>query len=75
MANNKILIVEDDKNISKLVKYNLEKAGFECITTITGEDALHILDMQPVELIILDIVCLQNHLGSCYFKLIYVEAK
>lgn len=56
MLNNKVLIVEDDKNISKLVKYNLEKSDFECTTTITGEDALAILDKEPIELIILDIM-------------------
>ena len=52
----RILIVEDDKHISKLVKYNLEKAGFICIVTITGEDALEILDKDPINLIILDIM-------------------
>ena len=51
-----ILIVEDDKHISKLVKYNLEKAGFICIVTITGEEALEILDKEPINLIILDIM-------------------
>ena len=56
MSRKKILIVEDDKNISKLVRYNLEKAGFDCETTITGEDALDILDNQAVDLIILDIM-------------------
>lgn len=52
----KILIVEDDKHISKLVKYNLENVGFDCIVVITGEEALEILDKQPVDLVILDIM-------------------
>ncbi|MEA3369550.1 MAG: response regulator transcription factor [Candidatus Ratteibacteria bacterium] len=56
MKKNKILIVEDDKHISKLVKYNLEKAGFECTVTITGEEAFEILDKQLIELIILDVM-------------------
>jgi len=56
MPRGKILIVEDDKHISKLVKYNLEKAGFDCEVTITGEDALDILDKQAIDLIILDIM-------------------
>ncbi|MBU4457285.1 MAG: response regulator transcription factor [Candidatus Omnitrophica bacterium] len=56
MAKERILIVEDDKNISKLVKYNLEKAGFECTLTITGEKALEILDKEVIDLIILDIM-------------------
>ncbi|MFQ5454602.1 MAG: response regulator [Nitrospirota bacterium] len=52
----KILIVEDDKHISKLVKYNLEKSGFNCIVTISGEEAFDVLNNQPVDLIILDIM-------------------
>jgi DNA-binding response OmpR family regulator len=52
----KILVVEDDKHISKLVKYNLEKDGFDCIVTITGEEALEIVETQPIDLIILDIM-------------------
>ena len=52
----KILIVEDDKNILKLIRYNLEKEGFDCITTITGEDALKTLDTESVDLVILDIM-------------------
>jgi len=56
MTTHKILIVEDDKNISKLVRYNLEKAGFDCESTITGEDALDLLDKYAIDLIILDIM-------------------
>jgi DNA-binding response OmpR family regulator len=56
MAGEKVLIVEDDKHISKLVKYNLEKSGFICKTAITGEEALELLDAEPVDLILLDIM-------------------
>ena len=52
----RILIVEDDKHISKLVKFNLEKANYECAVATTGEKALEALDDRPVELIILDIM-------------------
>ena len=52
----RILIVEDDKHISKLVKFNLEKAGYECTVAATGEKALEALDDRPVDLIILDIM-------------------
>jgi DNA-binding response OmpR family regulator len=55
MAQN-ILIVEDDKNILKLLRYNLEKARFACFTTITGEDAFNILSSEEIALIILDIM-------------------
>ena len=50
------MIVEDDKHIAKLVKYNLEKAGFDCVVAITGEEALTVLDKRAVDLIVLDIM-------------------
>ena len=56
MTKQRILIVEDDKHISKLVKYNLEKADFECTVSSTGEKALQILKDQAIDLIILDIM-------------------
>lgn len=56
MPKEKILVVEDDRNISKLIKYNLEKDGYEVIASITGEEALEILQKQPIDLIILDIM-------------------
>jgi DNA-binding response OmpR family regulator len=56
MANPKVLIVEDDKHISKLVRYNLEKAGYYCHVVITGEDALDILDREAFDLVILDVM-------------------
>jgi len=52
----KILIIEDDKHISKLVKYNLEKAGFGCAVADDGEEALDALAGQNPDLIILDIM-------------------
>ncbi len=56
MMKERILIVEDDKHISKLVKFNLEKANYECIIAVSGEKALEVLDSRPVDLIILDIM-------------------
>lgn len=56
MPHGKILVVEDDKNIAKLIKYNLEKNDYEPTVVITGEEALNILDRETVDLIILDIM-------------------
>jgi two-component system, OmpR family, phosphate regulon response regulator PhoB len=52
----RILVVEDDKHISKLVKFNLEKADYECTVAATGEKALEVLNDRPADLIILDIM-------------------
>lgn len=51
-----ILIVEDDKHILKLVKYNLERSGYAAKTAQDGEEALGVLAKEPVDLIILDIM-------------------
>ncbi len=56
MTNERILIVEDDRNISKLLKYNLEKCGFDCSVSFTGEEALDALESESFSLIILDIM-------------------
>jgi len=56
MAKERILIIEDDKHISKLVNYNLEKAGYDSTVVEDGEEALDILSKQGVDLIILDIM-------------------
>lgn len=56
MAQETILVVEDDQNIAKLVRYNLEKAGYRVFVTITGEDALEHLSKQMADLIILDLM-------------------
>ena len=56
MVKQRILIVEDDKHISKLVKYNIEKSDYECTISSSGEKALQILKDQAVDLIILDIM-------------------
>jgi len=52
----RILVVEDDKHISKLIKYNLEKEGFQSTVVITGEEALEVLQLDPIDLIVLDVM-------------------
>ena len=54
MAQEKVLLVEDDKNLSKLVKYNLEKAGYRAIIAADGEAGLAALRKERPDLVILD---------------------
>ena len=52
----KILVVEDDRNISDLIRMYLEKEGFEVHTAFDGGTALEkFRDVQPV-LVLLDIM-------------------
>jgi len=52
---NKILIVDDEKNIRDLVKYNLEEAGYEIFEAADGKTALEKLD-KNIDLVILDLM-------------------
>jgi len=56
MSSKKILIVEDDANISKLVDYNLNKAGFKTAVVSSGEDAIATLYRDKFDLVVLDIM-------------------
>jgi len=52
----KILIVEDDKDIAKMLEYNLKKEGFKVIGASDGEDALDLAVRQYPDLILLDLM-------------------
>ena len=52
--NNKILIVEDEKDIRDLIIYALEAKDYETISTDDGEKALKMLKENKPDLVILD---------------------
>ena len=52
--NNKILIVEDEKDIRILIIYALEGKGYQTISTDDGEKAIKMLKENKPDLIILD---------------------
>lgn len=54
--NNKILIIEDDKSISKLLSFHLNSEGFETKCAYDGKSALEILSKESFECIILDLM-------------------
>ncbi len=51
-----ILIVEDEKDIVKMLEYNLAKEGFKTISVNDGEDALEAVKRQHPDLILLDLM-------------------
>ena len=55
MSDKKVLIVDDEKDIRNIIRYNLEKQGFKCISATDGDGALEKLKKNP-DLIILDIM-------------------
>lgn len=52
----KILVIEDEKPISDIIKFNLEKEGFEIITAYDGLEGLSLATAIDVDLILLDIM-------------------
>ena len=56
MAGEKILIVEDERTILKVLKYNLEKTGYSVSAAQDGESALATFRKEQPDLVILDIM-------------------
>ena len=51
-----ILVVDDDKEIVRLVRAYLEKAGYQVLTAYDGSTALHILRRERPALVVLDLM-------------------
>ncbi len=56
MPSTKILLVEDERDLLELLKYNLDREGFEVFTAETGEDGLKQVRTQTPDLILLDLM-------------------
>lgn len=56
MSNERILIVDDEKEIRDLVDIYLKGEGYETLKAENGEEALNLLEKEKVDLIILDIM-------------------
>ena len=52
----KIGIIEDEKNISDMIKYNLEKEGYEAFTAYDGKEGLELVEKEALDLLLLDIM-------------------
>ena len=52
----RVLIVDDDPDIRRLVSYNLTQAGFEVAASENGRKALESVQKHPPDLIILDLM-------------------
>src|SRR5512143_379348 len=56
MPAKKILVVDDEMHILRIVKYKLESAGYEVLTALDGAEALTIAREDGPSLIFLDIM-------------------
>jgi len=53
---NKILVVDDEPDISKLIQFTLERRGFEVILASDGQTAIDIAKKELPDLILLDVI-------------------
>lgn len=56
MARETILVVDDEKDILELVKYNLSKNGYRVTCAASGEEALKLARAKPPDLAVLDLM-------------------
>ncbi len=56
MADNKILVVDDEEDILELVRYNLAREGYRVVCAASGEQALNKAGSEPFDLILLDLM-------------------
>jgi len=54
VAQEKLLVVEDDRNLVKLITYNLEKEGYRVVAAADGESGLTALRKERPDLVVLD---------------------
>ena len=52
----RILVVDDEPLIVKLLKHNLEKSGYEVLAAGNGREGLEVLEKEPVDVVLLDIM-------------------
>jgi len=86
MAKEKILIVEDEEDILELVRYNLEREGYNVSGVLSGEEALKKIKAEAPDLIILDLmlpgvdgleICkmLKNNIKTEHVPIVMLTAK
>lgn len=52
----RIVLIEDERDIVELVRYNFRREGFEVESFLRGKDGLEYLRQNPVDLVLLDIL-------------------
>ena len=51
-----VLIVEDERDLQRVLAYNFKQAGFDVVSAMNGETALRAVREERFDLIILDLM-------------------
>jgi two-component system, OmpR family, alkaline phosphatase synthesis response regulator PhoP len=52
----KILVVDDERHIVRLIQVNLERAGYQVVTAFDGKEALKKVDAEKPDLVVMDVM-------------------
>jgi two-component system alkaline phosphatase synthesis response regulator PhoP len=56
MANQKVLVVDDEEDILELLKFNLSREGYQVTCATSGEQALRLVRSEKPDLVVLDLM-------------------
>jgi DNA-binding response OmpR family regulator len=56
MNKNKIVLAEDNSTLSLLLKFRLEKEGFELLMAVDGKEAVELIEKYKPDLVLTDIM-------------------
>jgi two-component system alkaline phosphatase synthesis response regulator PhoP len=56
MTKTRVLVIEDEKDLVRLLKYNLDKQGYQVISALDGETGLAMARKEKPDLILLDVM-------------------
>lgn len=56
MSGKRILVIEDERDILELIRYNLTKNGYQVMAAIHGEEGLRLVRQNPPDLVVLDLM-------------------
>ncbi|RPJ39511.1 MAG: response regulator, partial [Chloroflexi bacterium] len=52
----KILVVDDERHIVRLIQVNLERAGYQVVTAFDGKEALRKVEADRPDLVVMDVM-------------------
>ncbi len=73
-TNKKILVVDDEVKIVKILKAYLEKSGYDVLVSFTGKEAIDIFEKNDVALVLLDLM-LPDLMGENVCKAIRAKSR
>ncbi len=78
----RILAVDDEKPIAQLLRLSLNRAGYECVCAYDGIEAANLIEKEPFDLILLDIMLpgidgfeLMDYIRTIGIPVIFLTAK